>query len=84
MVELAGVLLSAQVERLRGLSYAGFSVVDILVNLRHLQMWVTFIQSPQAGLGPAVALPAGWEERQDANGRTYYVNHIGRCTPLDS
>lgn len=25
-------------------------------------------------------LPHGWEERQDANGRTYYVNHIGRCT----
>uniref|UniRef100_A0A8D9DP29 E3 ubiquitin-protein ligase n=3 Tax=Cacopsylla melanoneura TaxID=428564 RepID=A0A8D9DP29_9HEMI len=26
------------------------------------------------------ALPPGWEERQDANGRTYYVNHIARCT----
>eukprot|EP00088_Acartia_fossae_P069938 TRINITY_DN9237_c0_g1_i1.p1 TRINITY_DN9237_c0_g1~~TRINITY_DN9237_c0_g1_i1.p1 ORF type:complete len:874 (-),score=165.88 TRINITY_DN9237_c0_g1_i1:8-2629(-) len=25
-------------------------------------------------------LPAGWEERQDANGRTYYVNHIERTT----
>lgn len=25
-------------------------------------------------------LPTGWEERQDANGRTYYVNHIGRTT----
>ncbi|CAH0724146.1 unnamed protein product, partial [Brenthis ino] len=25
-------------------------------------------------------LPAGWEERQDANGRTYYVNHIERST----
>lgn len=25
-------------------------------------------------------LPAGWEERQDANGRTYYVNHIARTT----
>lgn len=25
-------------------------------------------------------LPPGWEERQDANGRTYFVNHIGRCT----
>jgi len=30
--------------------------------------------------GPNVALPAGWEERQDANGRTYYVNHIARTT----
>ena len=27
-----------------------------------------------------VALPPGWEERQDANGRTYYVNHIARTT----
>ena len=25
-------------------------------------------------------LPHGWEERQDANGRTYYVNHIARFT----
>lgn len=25
-------------------------------------------------------LPAGWEERQDANGRTYYVNHVARTT----
>lgn len=29
------------------------------------------------GNGP---LPPGWEERQDANGRTYYVNHIARFT----
>lgn len=26
------------------------------------------------------ALPSGWEERQDANGRTYYVNHLARTT----
>lgn len=25
-------------------------------------------------------LPSGWEERQDANGRTYYVNHVARTT----
>lgn len=25
-------------------------------------------------------LPEGWEERQDANGRTYYVNHNARTT----
>lgn len=25
-------------------------------------------------------LPEGWEERQDANGRTFYVNHIARET----
>ncbi|CAH0550322.1 unnamed protein product [Brassicogethes aeneus] len=28
-------------------------------------------------------LPQGWEERQDANGRTYYVNHIARTTQWD-
>lgn len=27
-----------------------------------------------------LTLPAGWEERQDANGRTYYVNHVARTT----
>ncbi|XP_014227997.1 E3 ubiquitin-protein ligase Nedd-4 isoform X1 [Trichogramma pretiosum] len=30
-----------------------------------------------SALGP---LPEGWEERQDANGRTYYVNHVARFT----
>lgn len=25
-------------------------------------------------------LPQGWEERQDANGRTYFVNHVARTT----
>ena len=28
----------------------------------------------------ANALPVGWEERQDANGRTFYVDHINRRT----
>lgn len=30
--------------------------------------------------GTPQQLPQGWEERQDANGRTYYVNHIARTT----
>jgi len=34
----------------------------------------------QTRTNSSVALPAGWEERQDANGRTYYVNHIARTT----
>ena len=25
-------------------------------------------------------LPDGWEERQDANGRTFYINHVARIT----
>jgi len=29
---------------------------------------------------PSVTMPAGWEERQDANGRSYYVNHVARTT----
>lgn len=28
-------------------------------------------------------LPTGWEERQDANGRTYYVNHNEKTTQWD-
>ncbi|EDV26919.1 uncharacterized protein TRIADDRAFT_22479, partial [Trichoplax adhaerens] len=28
-------------------------------------------------------LPSGWEERTDANGRLYYVNHIRRTTQWD-
>lgn len=28
----------------------------------------------------SLPLPAGWEERTDANGRTYYVNHVARST----
>ncbi|VDM07541.1 unnamed protein product [Wuchereria bancrofti] len=28
----------------------------------------------------SISLPEGWEERQDANGRTFYVNHISRTT----
>lgn len=28
-------------------------------------------------------LPQGWEERVDANGRTYYVNHHNRMTTLE-
>ena len=32
-------------------------------------------QAPSGG-----SLPPGWEERQDFNGRTYYVNHVARTT----
>uniref|UniRef100_A0A914W1G7 E3 ubiquitin-protein ligase n=1 Tax=Plectus sambesii TaxID=2011161 RepID=A0A914W1G7_9BILA len=28
-------------------------------------------------------LPPGWEQRQDANGRTFYVNHLARATQWD-
>lgn len=47
--------------------------------------WEMVEPSPQVGAvqQPVIAgdaLPPGWEERQDANGRTYYVNHIERST----
>ncbi|CAH0589905.1 unnamed protein product [Chrysodeixis includens] len=46
--------------------------------------WEMVEPAPQTGLvQPTIggeALPPGWEERQDANGRTYYVNHIERST----
>jgi len=35
--------------------------------------------APSSG-GTVPMLPPGWEERQDANGRTYYVNHVARTT----
>ena len=41
------------------------------------------LQSPFTPNGGPDALPVGWEERQDANGRTYYVNHTGRFTQWD-
>ncbi|CRL06760.1 CLUMA_CG019490, isoform A [Clunio marinus] len=38
---------------------------------------VSQIMNQTAAIEP---LPSGWEERQDANGRTYYVNHVARTT----
>ncbi|XP_054722062.1 E3 ubiquitin-protein ligase NEDD4-like [Uloborus diversus] len=35
------------------------------------------VSTPPSSHSP---LPPGWEERQDANGRTYYVNHAARTT----
>ncbi|XP_033160284.1 E3 ubiquitin-protein ligase Nedd-4 isoform X10 [Drosophila mauritiana] len=40
----------------------------------------TYAQPHPFPTGGHDALPAGWEERQDANGRTYYVNHTARTT----
>ncbi|CAK1584034.1 unnamed protein product [Parnassius mnemosyne] len=46
--------------------------------------WEMVEPEPQTGtVQPTIGgdpLPPGWEERQDANGRTYYVNHIARST----
>lgn len=43
-------------------------------------------QAAQPIVNPSTSsgsLPSGWEERQDANGRTYFVNHIARTTQWD-
>ncbi|XP_076304902.1 E3 ubiquitin-protein ligase Nedd-4-like [Tachypleus tridentatus] len=37
------------------------------------------VMMPSSTTAPP-SLPTGWEERQDANGRTYYVNHVARTT----
>ncbi|CAD7004494.1 unnamed protein product [Ceratitis capitata] len=45
---------------------------------------ISRVSGTQTGQFPSNAnhepLPSGWEERQDANGRTYYVNHTARTT----
>ncbi|XP_043922101.1 E3 ubiquitin-protein ligase NEDD4-like isoform X4 [Protopterus annectens] len=38
------------------------------------------LMPPVAGLLTTPGLPPGWEERKDAKGRTYYVNHNNRTT----
>lgn len=38
------------------------------------------LRTAQTASSIGEALPPGWEERQDAIGRTYYVNHIARTT----
>ncbi|XP_055324377.1 E3 ubiquitin-protein ligase Nedd-4 isoform X2 [Sitodiplosis mosellana] len=54
-----------------------------LVNEGETEPDVETVAHTQDAYGTSSAadpLPTGWEERQDANGRTYYVNHIARTT----
>ncbi|XP_034249762.1 E3 ubiquitin-protein ligase Nedd-4 isoform X2 [Thrips palmi] len=46
------------------------------VEPEHLNISLTPVQPNSDSL----PLPLGWEERQDGNGRTYYVNHVARTT----
>ncbi|XP_062701056.1 E3 ubiquitin-protein ligase Nedd-4 isoform X5 [Aedes albopictus] len=49
----------------------------------HFKMYLTWnesFQNSNIANNAADTLPSGWEERQDANGRTYYVNHLQRTT----
>ncbi|XP_068217272.1 E3 ubiquitin-protein ligase Nedd-4 isoform X5 [Palaemon carinicauda] len=56
---------------------AGWEVVSIDNSTGHEEAPAQPVLVPNDGQSP---LPEGWEERQDANGRTYYVNHNARTT----
>ncbi|XP_066941811.1 E3 ubiquitin-protein ligase Nedd-4 isoform X12 [Macrobrachium rosenbergii] len=56
---------------------AGWEVVSIDNSTGHEEAPAQPVLVPNDGQSP---LPDGWEERQDANGRTYYVNHNARTT----
>jgi len=47
---------------------------DIEENISEVQ------RQPSVNYSDIEPLPTGWEERQDANGRTFYVNHSTRTT----
>uniref|UniRef100_A0A182M444 E3 ubiquitin-protein ligase n=1 Tax=Anopheles culicifacies TaxID=139723 RepID=A0A182M444_9DIPT len=55
----------------RSVAHVTKSIDDILV---------TSAPRTSTSSSAAFELPQGWEERQDANGRTYYVNHVARST----
>ncbi|XP_042872289.1 E3 ubiquitin-protein ligase Nedd-4-like isoform X2 [Penaeus japonicus] len=56
---------------------AGWEVVSIDNSTGHEESPAQPVLVPNDGQSP---LPEGWEERQDANGRMYYVNHNARTT----
>ncbi|KAK3858671.1 hypothetical protein Pcinc_035155 [Petrolisthes cinctipes] len=56
---------------------ASWEVVSIENSSGHEESLAQPVLVPNDGQSP---LPEGWEERQDANGRTYYVNHNARTT----
>ncbi|XP_050691855.1 E3 ubiquitin-protein ligase Nedd-4-like isoform X2 [Eriocheir sinensis] len=56
---------------------AGWEVVSIDNSTGHEESPAQPVVVPNDSQSP---LPEGWEERQDANGRTYYVNHNARTT----
>ncbi|XP_045615393.1 E3 ubiquitin-protein ligase Nedd-4 isoform X2 [Procambarus clarkii] len=59
---------------------AGWEVVSIDNSSGHEESPAQPVLVPNDGQSP---MPEGWEERQDANGRTYYVNHNARTTQWD-
>jgi E3 ubiquitin-protein ligase NEDD4 len=62
----------------------GWEVVDVENDGGHVEQASQPIVMPSGVPGSTLSLlPAGWEERQDANGRTYFVNHVARTTQWD-
>jgi E3 ubiquitin-protein ligase NEDD4 len=60
----------------------GWEVVDV-ENGHEEQVAQPIVMPSGAPSSILSLLPAGWEERQDANGRTYFVNHVARTTQWD-
>ncbi|XP_053203267.1 E3 ubiquitin-protein ligase NEDD4-like isoform X2 [Panonychus citri] len=61
-------------------SEPGWEVLEVEAN-GHEEQAVQPVRIPTASIDNRLSpLPHGWEERQDANGRTYYVDHINRIT----
>ncbi|XP_076322509.1 E3 ubiquitin-protein ligase Nedd-4-like isoform X2 [Tachypleus tridentatus] len=58
---------------------AGWEIIDSVTRSIHEEGPVQPVMMPSPAMAPP-SLPPGWEERQDANGRTYYVNHVARTT----
>ncbi|CAG2162668.1 unnamed protein product [Oppiella nova] len=57
----------------------GWEVVDV-ENGSEEQAAQPIVMQSSSSESISTILPSGWEERQDANGRTYFVNHIARTT----
>lgn len=56
--------------------------IIIVINFPSLcaKSTMLFQSIDNSSAGEGGPLPSGWEERLDANGRIYYVNHIARST----
>ncbi|XP_022249558.1 E3 ubiquitin-protein ligase Nedd-4-like isoform X2 [Limulus polyphemus] len=61
---------------------AGWDIVDSETSSVQEEGPAQPVMMPSSTTAPP-SLPTGWEERQDANGRTYYVNHVARTTQWD-
>ncbi|XP_015784242.1 E3 ubiquitin-protein ligase NEDD4-like isoform X3 [Tetranychus urticae] len=58
----------------------GWELVEVEAN-GHEEQPAQPVRIPSSSIDNRLSpLPHGWEERQDANGRTYYVDHINRIT----